>query len=155
MSLIKIGVISDTHGELSPQARSALQGLPLIIHAGDLDRPEILAELAQIAPVRAVRGNMDRGAWSQTLPASDVVQAGGASLYVLHNLLDLDLNPQAAGFQAVIYGHTHRPETIQRGGVLFLNPGSASSPRGIPHPSLAVLAIDGPSLSAEIIQLKP
>ena len=155
MSLIKIGVISDTHGELSPQARGALQGLPLIIHSGDLDRPEILAELAQIAPVRAVRGNMDRGAWSQTLPASDVVQTGGASLYVLHNLLDLDLNPQAAGFQAVIYGHTHRPETIERGGVLFLNPGSASSPRGVPHPSLAVLTIDVPSLSSEIIQLKP
>ena len=149
-----VGVISDTHGELPAAAIAALQGVEQIIHAGDFDNPEILAQLQQIAPVSAVRGNMDRGPWSRSLPVSTVVQIGEAQIYVLHSLEELDLNPAAAGFQGLIYGHSHRPEITDRSGVLFLNPGSAGWPRhGFP-PSVALLRVTGLQLQAELINFK-
>lgn len=153
--LIEIGVISDTHGSLSAAACEALAGVSLILHAGDLDTPEVLARLEQIAPVQAVRGNMDRQPGVSQLPVSRVVSLGEINLYMLHDLLDLDLNPVAAGFQAVITGHTHRPEVQWRGTVLFLNPGSASRPRGVPQASLVRLTLAGGELRAALVQLPP
>lgn len=150
---VEIGVISDTHGRLPRAALDALAGCFMILHAGDVDRPEILTELAKVAPVRAVRGNMDRLPGVVNLPRTDVVQVGGVILYMLHDLLDMDINPAAAGFQAVITGHTHRPEVRQRGSVLFLNPGSASQPRGVPRPSVARLTLQGGGLTARLVEL--
>ncbi|TAK13430.1 MAG: metallophosphoesterase [Anaerolineae bacterium] len=150
---IEIGVISDTHGRLSLTAREALAGVSLILHAGDVDRPEILTELAKVAPVHAVRGNMDRLPGVAELPRSRVVEVGEVLLFMLHDLLDLDLNPAAAGFRAVITGHTHRPEVSQRGSVLFLNPGSASHPRGVPRPTVARMMLNGAVLTARLVEL--
>jgi putative phosphoesterase len=124
-----VGVISDTHGLVRPQALDALRGSDLIIHAGDIGTPEVLDELNAIAPVFAVRGNVDRGAWADNLPVSEVVQAGDKSLYVLHNLDELDLDPLAADMHAVITGHSHRPMIREQAGVLYFNPGSAGPRR--------------------------
>ena len=124
-----IGVISDTHGLLRPEALAALQGAQHIIHAGDICAPEVLVALAAIAPVTAVRGNNDKGAWASRLPATAVFQAEGVSIYVLHDLAELDLDPAAAGFGVVIAGHSHRPSQDERNGVLFFNPGSAGPRR--------------------------
>jgi putative phosphoesterase len=124
-----IGVISDTHGLLRPEALGALAGVDMIIHAGDVGKPEVLEGLSRIAPVHAVRGNVDRGDWARALPASQVVEADGPLIYVLHNLAELDLNPQAAGFAAVVSGHSHKPGHEMRNGVLYLNPGSAGPRR--------------------------
>jgi hypothetical protein len=147
-----VGVISDTHGLLRPEALDALAGSELIVHAGDVGDLEILERLAEIAPVRAVRGNVDRGALA-ALPTDAVVEVEGAQLYVLHILDDLDLDPAAAGFGAVIYGHTHRPLVERRAGVLYLNPGSAG-PRRFDLPvTVARLAVDGAELKAEVVEL--
>src|SRR5580704_16913843 len=120
-----VGVISDTHGLLRPQAIAALHGCDPIIHAGDVGRSDLLDELARVAPVIAVRGNIDGGAWARRLPDSELVRLDGFKLYVLHNLDDLNVDPQAAGFDAVIFGHSHQPSSERRGGVLHFNPGSA------------------------------
>ena len=120
-----IGVISDTHGLLRPEAVAALQGSDHIVHAGDVGRPDILQELTAIAPVTTVRGNVDQGSWARKLPLTEVLEAGGVSLYVLHILEQLDLNPEAAGFAAVISGHSHVPKQEVKKGVLYFNPGSA------------------------------
>ena len=122
-------MISDTHGLLRPEAVEALKGSELIIHAGDVGAPEILEALGRIAPVVAVRGNVDTAPWARTLPVTEVVEAGGSLLYVLHQVDHLDLDPGAAGFAAVIYGHSHKPSAEIRRGVLFLNPGSAGPRR--------------------------
>jgi putative phosphoesterase len=124
-----VGLISDTHGLLRPEALRALEGSDLIIHAGDVGKPEILDELKALAPVIAVRGNVDRGEWASALPFSAVAEAGPAVIYVLHDIQQLDLNPAAAGFQAVISGHSHKPSHTERGGVLYVNPGSAGPRR--------------------------
>lgn len=124
-----IGVISDTHGLLRPQAVEALRGCEQIIHAGDVGRPEVLDELRRIAPVLAVRGNVDNGPWAAKLPPSEVVQIDDCLIYVLHILEDLDLDPPAAGFRAVIVGHSHQPKIATRQGVLYVNPGSAGPRR--------------------------
>jgi putative phosphoesterase len=148
-----IGVISDTHGLLRPQAVAALQGSVLIIHAGDVGRPEILDELRRIAPVVTVRGNVDRDAWAERLPQSEIVEHDGVRLYVLHILEDLDLDPPTAGFHAVITGHTHLPKMETKDGVLYFNPGSAG-PRRFDHPvSLGRLSIENGKLRGEIITL--
>jgi uncharacterized protein len=149
-----IGVISDTHGQLRPQAVEALAGVEQIIHAGDVGVPGILDELRQIAPVVAVRGNVDRGMWAESLPKSEVVQVEEALIYVLHDLAELDLDPAAAGFKAVIFGHSHRPLVEERRGVLYLNPGSAGPRRFHLPVTLAKLTIDGARISADIIQLE-
>jgi putative phosphoesterase len=149
-----VGVIADTHGKLSQSAIQALKGVELIIHAGDIDTNAVFEQLKRIAPVKAVRGNMDRRAGLPRLPTTDVVEVGEVHLYILHNLEDLDINPAAAGFAAVIYGHSHQPENKDRGGVLFLNPGSASSPRKGTRPSLARLYIQGKNIQVEMINLE-
>ncbi len=149
-----IGVISDTHGLLRPQAVAALQGVELIIHAGDIGGPEILAALEAIAPVQAVKGNMDKGGWARRLPQTRVVEVGGRHLYVLHNLYELDLTPAAAGLTAVIFGHSHRPHSERKDGVLYLNPGSAGPRRFALPVTLAVLRVIDQALEAEFIDLK-
>lgn len=124
-----IGVISDTHGLLRPEAVRALQGLDLIIHAGDVGDPEILATLKTLAPVFAVRGNVDTQEWARALPETEVIETDSVTIYVLHDVQALDLNPAAAGFQIVISGHSHKPGHMLCEGVLFLNPGSAGPRR--------------------------
>lgn len=148
-----IGVISDTHGLLRPEAIDALRGSYLIVHAGDIGGPEILVALRELAPVVAVRGNNDRRDWAKDLNDTEVVRAGDALLYVLHDLHELDLDPLAAGFKAVISGHSHQPRAEERAGVLYLNPGSAG-PRRFKLPiAVARLRIDGNFMSAEIVEL--
>jgi putative phosphoesterase len=124
-----IGLISDTHGLLRPQALRALEGSDLIIHAGDVGDPEILEALKTLAPVFAVRGNVDTEPWALALPESEIVETDSATIYVLHDVHALDLDPVAAGFQIVISGHSHKPARTEHGGVLFLNPGSAGPRR--------------------------
>lgn len=126
---MKIGVISDTHGLLRPEAVVALRGSDRIIHAGDVGDPEIFDQLKTIAPVTAVRGNVDKGAWAEKLPETDVLEVAGVSIYVLHNLDELDPKPEAAGFSVVIYGHSHVPKQEMRNGTLYFNPGSAGPRR--------------------------
>ena len=138
-----IGVISDTHGLLRPEAMKALEGVELIIHAGDVGNPKVLANLARIAPVHAVRGNTDRGDWAADLPHTRVVEVGGVHLYVLHELFCLDLDPAAAGIAAVIFGHSHSPHLERKNGVLFLNPGSAGPRRFTLPVSLARIKVQG------------
>jgi putative phosphoesterase len=148
-----VGVISDTHGLLRPEALAALAGVERIVHAGDIGAPDVLEALGRIAPVTAVRGNNDRERWAADIPETDVVEIGDVSLYVLHDLHELDLDPRAAGFAAVIAGHSHQPRMDERDGVLYLNPGSAG-PRRFKLPiSLARLTVTGPRLRAELVTL--
>ena len=152
---ILVGVISDTHGLLRPEAIDALRGSQYIIHAGDVGSSDILEQLSAIAPVTAVRGNVDREAWSRKLPENEVLEVGGISIYVLHNLAQLDLKPKAAGFSVVIYGHSHIPKQEMRDGVLYFNSGSAG-PRRFKLPvSIGKLIIDSSRVRGEIIQLTP
>jgi putative phosphoesterase len=124
-----IGLISDTHGLLRPEALRALEGAELIIHAGDVGKPEILEEMKTLAPVIAVRGNVDIEAWASALPETEVVETGAATIYVLHDVKALNLNPAAAGFHIVVSGHSHQPGRTEHDGVLYINPGSAGPPR--------------------------
>jgi putative phosphoesterase len=124
-----IGIISDTHGLLREEALAALEGADLIIHAGDVGDPEIIRSLKALAPVFAVRGNVDTEPWAQALPETEVIEAGPATIYVLHDAHALDLDPAAAGFHIVVSGHSHKPARTEHGGVLFLNPGSAGPRR--------------------------
>jgi putative phosphoesterase len=124
-----VGLISDTHGLLRPEVLPALRGSELIVHAGDVGQPEILAALKTLAPVVAVRGNTDGEAWAQALPETAVAEAGEVSIYVLHDLQQLDLDPAAAGFHIVVSGHTHKPLRLERHGVSCINPGSAGPRR--------------------------
>jgi len=149
-----IGVISDTHGLLRPQALEAFRGVDLIVHAGDIGRLDILTQLGRIARVHAVRGNMDSGPWAERLPSVDVAEAEETRMYVLHDLNRLDLNPAAAGFRAVITGHTHRPHIEEREGVLYLNPGSAGPRRFTLPTTVAKLVVRADALEAEIIELE-
>jgi putative phosphoesterase len=138
-----LGVISDTHGLLRPEAVEALRGSDMIVHAGDVGSAEVLRELEKIAPVIAVRGNNDREPWAKDLPLSEAFEVGRASIYVLHDVNELDLDPRAAGFSVVIAGHSHQPRSEERGGVLFFNPGSAG-PRRFKLPiSVGKILIDG------------
>ena len=148
-----IGVISNTHGLLRPEALRALSGSERIIHAGDVGDPQILEQLGEIAPVIAVRGNIDTGVWANKLPKTEVVEAGSTSIYVLHDLSKLDLKPEAAGFAAVIYGHSHVPKQETKNGVLYFNPGSAG-PRRFKLPlCIGRLTIERGKISGEISQI--
>ena len=148
-----LGVISDTHGLVRPEAVAALAGVERILHAGDIGNREVLDALARVAPVTAVRGNNDRGGWASDIPETEVVEVGGVSLYVLHDLHELDLDPRAAGFAAVIAGHSHQPRVEARDGVLYLNPGSAG-PRRFKLPiSLARLTVTGSRVRARLLTL--
>ena len=149
-----VGVISDTHGVVRPEAIEALRGSELIIHAGDVGDPDVLERLRAIAPTVAVRGNVDNGPWAQTLPVSEVVRVGDVLLYVLHRLEDLDLDPKTAGFAAVIYGHSHQPSSETRDGILFLNPGSAGPRRFRLPVAIAKIRVVGTNLSPEFIHLR-
>jgi len=124
-----IGLISDTHGLLRDEAVRALAGSELIIHAGDVGKPEILDTLKSVAPVVVVRGNIDKASWALNLPLTAVAEAGPATIFVLHDMQELDLDPKAAGFQIVISGHSHKPSRTERDGVLYINPGSAGPRR--------------------------
>lgn len=148
-----LGIISDTHGLLHPEALRVLREVKMIVHAGDVGAPEILTQLKSIAPVFAVRGNVDTQAWARELPQTTVVEAAGINLYVLHNLRELDLKPEASGFQAVISGHTHQPEQHERKGVLYLNPGSAGPRRFYLPVTVAILDAAQKPLRAKIVSL--
>ncbi len=146
----KIGMISDTHGLVRPEVIAAFEGVGLIIHAGDIGGPEVLEALRAVAPVVAVRGNNDKGDWARTLPETEVAEVSGSRFYLLHDRNELALNPAAAGFKAVISGHSHRPSIETKEGVLFINPGSAG-PRRFKLPvSIALIRIQGTDLKAEI-----
>ncbi len=152
---MRIGVISDTHGLLREKVGELFKGVDLIAHAGDIDCPEVIEVLKNIAPVIAVRGNMDRGEWGQSLRQTEVFEARGIPIYMLHNLYDMDADPKTAGFKVVISGHTHLPKIGRKDGVLFLNPGSAG-PRRSDYPiSVAILSIYNHVAEAEIIRLDP
>jgi putative phosphoesterase len=148
-----VGVISDTHGVLRPEAVTALRGVHRIVHAGDIGAPDVLDALRALAPVTAVRGNNDRGGWAAALPATDVLEVGGLSLYVLHDLHELDRDPRAAGFAAVIAGHSHQPRQEARNGVLYFNPGSAGPRRFRLPVCLGRLVIEDGRIEARLVHL--
>jgi putative phosphoesterase len=152
---MRIGLIADTHGLVRPAALAALAACELIVHAGDIGGPEVLATLGQIAPVRAVRGNNDRGDWAAGLPADDVIEAGGLLLYVLHDRGELDLDPAAAGFHVVVTGHSHRPAHELRDGVHYINPGSAGPRRFSLPVTLAELELLDGGPQVRFIDLLP
>ncbi len=149
----QVGVISDTHGLLRPEAIAALQGSDLILHAGDIGKPEVLDGLRSLAPVIAIRGNNDKGSWAENIAERETIQIADVSVHLLHIVQELNLDPQQAGIQVVISGHSHKPAIDDRNGVLFLNPGSAG-PRRFKLPiSIAHLRIQGKSVQAEVIEL--
>ena len=148
-----VGVISDTHGLLRPEAVAALQGSHLIVHAGDVGSPEVLDGLRHIAPTYAVRGNIDTQAWARKLPATEAVAVGSLVLWVLHDRSELDLDPAAAQFAAVIFGHSHKPSIETQDRVLYLNPGSAGPRRFRLPVTVARLRIVGTIIDPEIIAL--
>jgi putative phosphoesterase len=149
-----IGVISDTHGLLRAEAEEALRGSDYILHAGDVGDPRILDGLRRIAPVTAVRGNIDRQAWARELAKTEVLSLEGVGIYVLHDLADLDLKPEAAGFSAVVYGHSHVPKQEMKNGVLYLNPGSAGPRRFRLPVTVARLELRDRRLHARIVPLE-
>jgi putative phosphoesterase len=156
MDTIRIGLISDTHGLLRPEARIALKGVDRIIHAGDICKAEVLEQLAEIAPVVAVRGNNDKGTWAESLHEAETVEVGGVKIHVIHDLHELEPQPEATGIQVVISGHSHKPAIKMERGVLFVNPGSAGPRRfklpislgfleiadGVPKARVQVLEVD-------------
>jgi putative phosphoesterase len=148
-----VGVISDTHGLLRPEALEALDGSDLILHAGDIGSEAVLETLASVAPVVAVRGNVDRDKWADTLPERMAVEIGDATVYMLHDRQMLDLKPEAAGFQAVISGHSHQAAHEVRNGVLYFNPGSAGPKRFNLPITLGRFVVTGSSIEHEIITL--
>jgi uncharacterized protein len=152
-SSISVGLISDTHGLLRPEALAALQGSDFIIHAGDIGDPSVLDRLSTIAPVTAVRGNNDNDAWASGVRETEVLAVGAALIYIIHDVALLDVDPAEAGFHAVVAGHSHRPSIELRAGVLFVNPGSAG-PRRFKLPiSLGNLAVSGTELTPRLMEL--
>lgn len=150
---LRVGLISDTHGLLRPEASAFLRGSDFIVHAGDIGDAQILEALNAIAPVTAVRGNNDHGPWAKGIPETAVLRVGTVSIYVLHDLAELRLDPAAGGHRVVVAGHSHRPRVEERGGVLYVNPGSAG-PRRFQLPiSAAELTIAGGSVAARVEHL--
>jgi uncharacterized protein len=151
--MILLGIISDTHGLLRREALDALRGSKLIIHAGDVGKPEILESLRMIAPVVAVRGNVDTAPWAEELPETNIVEVGAHRIFILHDRSRLAIDPAHAGFAAVVFGHTHKPLADFQEGVMFLNPGSAG-PRRFKLPvSIALVRVSASRLQPEIIDL--
>lgn len=150
--MMKIGIISDTHGLLRPQALDALEGVAHILHAGDVGDIDILRQLRAIAPVTAIRGNVDTHGPCAELPATDFVELGGKIFYLVHSVHDLDINPAVAGVAAVVSGHSHRPSVEERNGILYINPGSAG-PRRFDLPVTIALAEIGEEIDARIMPL--
>jgi putative phosphoesterase len=152
-AMLRVGIISDTHGLLRPEAAAFLRGCDHIVHGGDITDVRVLEELSKIAPVTAVRGNNDRGAWAEKIRETEMVRIGDIHVYAIHDLADLDIDPRAAGVDVVISGHTHKPLTQERDGVLFINPGSAG-PRRFKLPiSIAELTIVGATVTSRTIEL--
>ena len=151
---IRVGLVSDTHDLLRPEAAAFLRGSDHIVHAGDICGPAVLEALRAIAPTTAVRGNNDRGAWADALRESEIVEVGGVVLYVVHDIAEIDIDPAAAGVRVVVSGHSHRPSFEERAGVLFVNPGSAG-PRRFRLPiSIAALTIDGARVTVSVVDLE-
>lgn len=148
-----IGIISDTHGLVRPQALEALEGVEMILHAGDIGSQEVLDTLNEIAPVVAVRGNNDKAEWARSLPDWEVVELGKVSIYMLHNVNEIDISPSGGGFQVVVSGHSHKPVVEEQRGVLYINPGSAGPRRFTLPVSLAHLHVVGERVQAKIIEL--
>ncbi|HEX8456757.1 MAG TPA: metallophosphoesterase family protein [Pyrinomonadaceae bacterium] len=149
-----VGVVSDTHGLMRAEALRALRGAELIIHAGDIGKPEVLAALSAVAPVVAVRGNNDRAAWAQEIAETETLELGAVKIHLLHALQELALDPVACRFDVVVSGHSHRPSIVRRGGVLYLNPGSAG-PRRFKLPvTIARLTVRGRTCRARIVELE-
>jgi putative phosphoesterase len=150
---MKIGIISDTHGLLRPEAVERLAGVDHIIHAGDIGRPDVISDLRRIAPVTAVRGNVDRDEWAAGYAQTELVKLGGRFVYVLHNRAELDVDPVAAGIDVVVSGHSHQPKIETVDGVVYLNPGSAG-PRRFSLPiALATLDLSGDAIRPRILKL--
>jgi putative phosphoesterase len=149
-----IGVISDTHGLVRPQAIAALRGSAIIVHAGDVGKLDVIKELRRLAPVFAVRGNIDIGEWAAPLPMSQQVEVGPLRFFVLHRIAELDFDPAAVGIAAVVFGHSHRPSIEMRNGVLFLNPGSAGRRRFKLPVTVARVSVSGQRMRAEIVELQ-
>lgn len=150
---VEVGVVSDTHGLLRPEAVQALEGVDVILHAGDVGDPLILQQLVALAPVFVVRGNVDQAPWADALPSTEVVQVAGVTFFMLHELEQLDLDPAESGIDVVVYGHSHQPEAEERDGVLYLNPGSAG-PRRFDLPvTVARLSIGKGTMEAGIVSL--
>ena len=151
--MFRVGLISDTHGLLRPEASAFLRGCNHIIHGGDIGGQNILRDLALIAPVTAVRGNNDQGAWADALSETELVQFGDVLVYVLHDLAQLDIEPKAAGISVIVSGHSHQPRVQKRDGVVYVNPGSAG-PRRFKLPvAIAELNIDGNAISPRMLTL--
>lgn len=152
---LKIGLISDTHNLVRPEALDRLAGVDAIVHAGDICQPEVLDTLARIAPVTAVRGNNDRGRWADELPVATTLTLGGVAIHVVHDIADLQLDPQQRRVDVVVFGHSHKPSIATRDGMLFVNPGSAG-PRRFKLPiSMAMLIVEAASARAELHTLVP
>ena len=152
---MRIGIISDTHGLLRPEAIKHLAGTDHIIHAGDIGAPEVIEGLRRIAPTTAIRGNIDVGEWARDLPDTELVELGGRAVYVLHNLKEIRLDPTASGIDVIISGHSHRPKIETKNGVLYLNPGSAG-PRRFKLPiSLAMLGLSDRAILPRILEIAP
>jgi uncharacterized protein len=149
-----VGVISDTHGLLRNEAIEALHGSNYILHAGDIGDPEILNRLRELAPVTAVRGNVDLEKWARRLPRTEMLEVAEISIYMLHNLEDLDLKPEAAGFRVVVYGHSHQPKMEEKNGVLYFNPGSAGPRRFRLPVSVGKLVIGDGDVRGELMRLR-
>jgi putative phosphoesterase len=150
---VRIGLISDTHGLLRPEALDFLAGCDHIVHGGDIGNADILARLAQIAPLTTVRGNNDRDAWARAIPVTATLNVGKVALYAIHDLKELDIDPAAAGVRIVVSGHSHRPSSVERGGVIYINPGSAGRRRFSLPISAAEVIIEGDSVRPRIVTL--
>jgi putative phosphoesterase len=150
---VVIGLISDTHGLMRPEALVALKGVDVIIHAGDIGKPEVIAQLKAIAPVVSIRGNNDTGAWAKSLPENKSLKIGSTRLFVIHDVKELEFDPAARGYQVVVSGHSHKPSVTERDGVVFVNPGSAGPRRFRLPVVVAKLAIIGRKVTARIVEL--
>jgi putative phosphoesterase len=153
MSRTIVGVVSDTHGYLRPEVVEAFEGVDLIIHAGDIGRLDVIHQLQDVAPVCAVRGNVDREAWAKYYPAATTVKVGDLRFHVLHEISQLDLDPHDAGIAAVVSGHSHRSSIENQNGVLYLNPGSAGPRRFTLPVTIARIDVSGKKIRPEIIEL--
>lgn len=150
----RVGLISDTHGLLRPEARRFLRGSDFIVHAGDIGDAVVLEALRAIAPVTAVRGNNDTGAWAKAIPDTDVLKVGSVHIHVIHDLTEIEVDPAAAGFRVVVSGHSHRPKVEERDGVLYVNPGSAGPRRFTLPVSCAELRIRGSAVLPKLAALR-
>ena len=150
---MRVGLISDTHGLLRPEALDFLAGCDHIVHGGDIGGPDILERLAALAPLTAIRGNNDTAAWARSIPVTARIELGGVALYAIHNLRELDIDPCAAGVRVVMAGHSHRPSCREQGGVLYVNPGSAGRRRFSLPISAAELLIDAGRVAVRLVEL--